>query len=210
MKQDAVKEIRIEDKILRILQDADGDDPRTWDNLAKMIFVGKHKSLGDKHDFVFEGFYNGRQDFIEKGEIELRKHFKDVAVIKAVHLYEHSGSSISTKFQYPYDCHWDSGTIGFAVITKTDIKENFSVKRVTKALLEQAERILEGEIETLDQYITGDVYYFEVVKVSKCEHDHEHEEYEDSCGGFYGSDFANNGITDHISDERLREALKAA
>ena len=36
------------------------------------------------------------------------------------------------------------------------------------------------------------------------------EEHEDSCGGFYGDDFADNGMTDHISDERLVEALKAA
>jgi hypothetical protein len=208
--ENVIKEVKAGNKILRIMQDTNPDDPRSWDNLAKMIFVGKHKSLGDKHNFEFEGNYNNRQDFIEKGESELRKHFKDVAIIKAVHLYEHSGTSISTSMGYPFDCKWDAGTIGFSVVTKSDIKKDFGVKRVTKALLEQAERILEGEIETLNQYIMGDVYRFEVVTISKCEHDHEHEEHEDSCGGFYGSDFANNGITDHISDERLVEALKAA
>lgn len=208
--ENIVKEIRIEDKVLRIYNDTMADDPRSWDNLSKMIFVGKVKHLGDKHDFEFEGGYNGRHDFIEKGEAELRKHFKDVAVIKAVHIYDHSGISISTSLSYPFDCKWDSGTIGFAVVRKSDIKKDFGVKRVTKALLEQAERILDGEIETLNQYITGDVYRFAVIKLSKCEHNQEHEEVEDSCGGFYGTDFASNGITDYITDERLKEALKAA
>jgi len=205
-----IKEIKIDNKVLRIFQDTNGDDPRSWDNLSKMIFVGKVKHLGDKHDFEFKGDFRNRQEFIEKGEIELRKHFKDVAVIKAVHIYDHSGIAISTELKYPFNCQWDSGTIGFAVVRKSDIKKDFGVKRVTKALLKQAENILDGEIETLNQYITGDVYRFEVVTLSKCEKEHEHEEHEDSCGGFYGSDFATNGITDHITDERLREALKAA
>ena len=175
-----------------------------------MIFVGKHKSLGDKHDFEFEGDYNSRQDFIEKGENELRKYFKDVAVIKAVHLYEHSGTSISTSMSYPFDCKWDAGTIGFAVITKADIKENFSVKRVTKELLKRAEAILDGEVETLNQYISGDVYGFELVEVSECDKGCEHETHLDSCWGFFGNEFMTNGITDHFDDEELKNALKAA
>lgn len=205
-----IKEIKIDNKVLRIFQDTNGDDPRSWDNLAKMIFVGKHKGLGDKHDFDPQMGFSSRNAFIVNGEILVRKHFKDVAIIKAVHLYDHSGISISTSLSYPFDCKWDSGTIGFAVVRKSDIKKDFEVKRVTKALLKQAENILDGEIETLNQYITGDVYSFTVSKLSKCEHNHEHEEVEDSCGGFYGSDFADNGMTDHITDERLREALKAA
>ena len=208
--ENVIKEVRAGNKILRILQDNNPDDPRSWDNLAKMIFVGKHKSLGDKHDFEFEGSYNSRQDFIEKGEIELRKYFKDVAVIKAVHLYEHSGTSISTSMSYPFDCKWDAGTIGFAVITKTDIKEEFGVKRVTKELLKRAEAILDGEVETLNQYISGDVYGFELVEVSECDKGCEHETHLDSVWGFYGNDFANNGITDHFDDEELKNALKAA
>ena len=205
--ENVVKEIRIENKILRIYNDTTADDPRSWDNLAKMIFMGKHKSLGDKHDFDPQMNFSSRSAFINIGEILVKKHFKDVAIIKAVHLYEHSGTSISTKFEYPYNCEWDSGTVGFAIVTKSDIRKDFNVKRITKKLLEQAERILEGEVETLNQYISGEVYRFEVVKTSDY---NDIEEHEDSCGGFYGSDFAENGMTDHISDERLVEALKAA
>ena len=203
--ENVVKEVRIEDKVLKIYNDNWADSPRSWDNLAKMIFLGKHKSLGDKHDFDPQMNFSSRNAFIVNGEILVKKHFKDVAIIKAVHLYEHSGTSISTKFEYPYNCQWDSGTVGFVIVTKSDIKKDFNVKRITKKLLEQAERILDSEVETLNKYISGEVYRFEVLKVVNGK-----EEHEDSCGGFYGSDFATNGITDYISDERLVEALKAA
>lgn len=208
--KNVIKEIKAGNKILRIMQDESPDDPRSWDNLAKMIFVGKHKSLGDKHSFEFNGNYNSRKDFIEKGEIELKKHFKDVAIIKAVHLYEHSGTSISTSMSYPFDCKWDAGTIGFAIVTKADIKKEFGVKRVTKELLKKAENILDGEVETLNQYVSGDVYGFEILEVSICEKGCEHETSLDSVWGFYGNDFDTNGITDHFDDEELKNALKAA
>jgi hypothetical protein len=66
-------------------------------------------------------------------------------------------------------------------------------------LIEHAERLALGEVETYDQYISGDVYRFEVLVDG---------EVTDSCGGFYGTKFADNGILDHIEDNELKELLK--
>ena len=76
-----------------------------------------------------------------------------------------------------------------------------------------AERALDGEVETFQQWAEGDVYGFVV------------EEWEpscdcadcdagdwvaiDSCWGFYGSDPFENGMSDHV-DEELHEQLRAA
>lgn len=200
MKAQPIKEITTKGKTLKIFIDDDSDDPRTWDNLAKMIFTGrKWGDLGDKHTVNFDRGFNSRESFIIEGEQIVRKHFKgDVAIIKAVHLYDHSGVSISTKMEYPFNDHWDSGTIGFAVILKSDIRKEYGVKRITKKELDKAESILEGEIQTLNTYITGDIYRFVI--------EDENGDMLDSCGGFFGSDFATNGITDHISED-LKEVL---
>jgi hypothetical protein len=67
--------------------------------------------------------------------------------------------------------------------------------------------ILEGTAKLFDQWAWGDVYGFSVVEISTCNLDCEHEEDVDSCKGFYGDDFENNGMMDHIPEE-LHEQLK--
>lgn len=192
-----VKEIKAKGKVVKIVQDSCIDSPREWDNLGRMIFTGGHSHLGDKHNVDFSGGFNSRQDFIERGEEVVRKHFKDVAICYPVHLYSHSGESISIDYKYPYDCRWDSGTIGFAIVTKEDIRKNWGIKRVTQKYIDHAERILRGEVETLDQYIRGDVYGFIV--------EDEEGNHIDSCYGFYGSDIKENGMMDYLDEGLISE-----
>lgn len=180
-------------RTLEMHQDNHGGDSRSWDNLSKMIFVGNYKHLGDKHDVSFDGNYNSRQEFIEEGERELKKQIKNIVVCKAVHLYSHSGETISTSFGYPYNCRWDSGTIGFVIVTKEAIRENWGVKNVTQKLIDHAEELADGEVNTLDQEIRGEVYSFTIKDKDG--------EVEDSCSGFYGDDIKENGILDNISEE---------
>lgn len=181
---------------LEIMLDQDTDSPREWDNLAKMIFVGKHAHLGDNHDFRITNNYNNRQDFMERGAEDVKKHF-DAAIVKPVHLYSHSGTSISTSFGYPFNCQWDSGTCGFAVVTKADIRKEYGVKRITKALLEKADKILECEVKLLDQWISGDVYRFSL--------DDKEGNNIDGCGGFFGSDLKTNGMLEHLPEDVVKE-----
>jgi hypothetical protein len=187
-----VKEAKVGNETVRIVQDSFVESPRSWDNLAKMIFTGGHTHLGDKHEVDFNLFFESRQDFIDRGEEVV---FKDVVVCYPVHLYEHSGTSISISDSYPYNCRWDSGTIGFAIVTKEDIRKNWNIKRVTKEYIEQADRILKGEVETLNQYVMGEVYGFIV--------EDENGEHIDSCYGFYGSDIEENGIADYLEKKYL-------
>lgn len=197
---DLIKKATANNKTVKIFADSFAENPREWDNLSKMIFFGKHAHLGDKHEVKLEGSFNSRAEFMNSGKEIVSKQFKDVVIVKAVHLYEHSGTGISTSFKYPFNCEWDSGTVGFAIVTKQDIRNNFGVKRVTQELIDKADKILEAEVETLNQYVSGEVYSFVI--------EDETGEVIDSCGGFYGSDITTNGMSDHMDAELITELEK--
>ena len=195
-----VKKATVGNKTVKIVLSEHNESPREWCNLATMVFTGKHKHFGDEHKVDFSEGFSSRQDFIERGEELVRKQIKDVAVCLPVHLYEHSNVSISTNSGYPYNCEWDSGTIGFVVVTKSAIRDNFSVKRVTQEKIDRAIQIAEGEVETLSDYIRGDVYGFVI---------EEDGEEVDSCYGFYGDNFETNGIKDYLDDDLFEAVMEA-
>ena len=171
------------------------ESPREWDNLTKCIFFGNYRHLGDRHDFDFNTEFDSREDFINRGEDIIKKHF-DTVLVKAVHVYQHSGTSISTNDGYPYNDRWDSGTIGFVIITKEDLRNEYKWKVITQKRLDSVwdniNKVMDSEIDTLSDYIGGEVYQFEIQD--------ENGEFEDSCCGFYG-DLKTNGILDYLNEE---------
>ena len=64
------------------------------------------------------------------------------------------------------------------------------IDKVRDLTLSEAKKILEGEVETYNQYLTGDVYGFILEKPDG--------EHIDSCWGFYGDNIETNGILDNI------------
>jgi len=161
--------------------------PRNWDNVCSFIFIGNYSHLGDKHDFdESHDSFDAHQEHIEKQ--------LDIAFITPIYAYVHSGMTISTE---PFSCRWDSGKLGWVVMTKQALRENYGVKRVTKKLIEKAMIHVECEVKTLDNYIKGNVYWFKI-------EDKEGKEV-DSCGGFFG-DIEENGMLEWLSKED-REVL---
>ena len=179
------------------------ESPREWDNLTKCIFFGNYKHIGDKHDFDFNTEFDSRQDFIDRGEDIIKEKF-DAVLVKAVHLYEHSGTSISTNYSGQYTCRWDSGTIGFAVITKADLRNEYGWKLITQkrldSVMDNLNSVMDSEIDTLSDYVGGEVYQFSI--------EDENGNQEDSCGGFYGCDISKNGILEHIDAEDVELVLE--
>lgn len=76
------------------------------------------------------------------------------------------------------------------------------LSEIDEVLSNQAEEMLKSEIEIYDQYLNGDVYWFKIEKVVKCDCCN-HVTYEeiDSCGGFYGDDPFTNGMIDQMGSE---------
>ena len=174
-------EERIGNYKIEIVQGCDPESPRTWDNLGTMVCFHGRYNLGDKHSYRFQDYDSW--DEMEKAIIKN----EDVAVILPLYLYDHSGITISTT---SFDCRWDSGQIGFIFISKKKVREEYSINRITKEWKEKVTKYLEGEVDTYDQYLRGDIYGYKVSKISVCDLGCEHEEVVDSCGGFYGEDNA--------------------
>lgn len=164
-----------------------GESPREWSNLSKLVFFGGYSHLGDNHNVD-----TSECTCWEDNEAAIIKHYgkKDVAVIIPIYGYSHGGLSISTT---PFSCRWDSGQLGYAVVLKSDIRENWGIKRVTEKYVDMSTKQIEGEIKVLNQYANGEVYSFEIKDVDG--------EHEDSCSGFFGSDILENGILDYIGKE---------
>lgn len=177
---------------IEIIQDISCSNPlEDIDFTSKFIFFGKHSNIGHDHNIMLPRQYNSRFDFMEQGCIDVKKNFKWVLLIRPIHYYEHSGSSISYKYQYPYNDRWDSGTIGFQIVTRADWKSYHGGKQTHENIL----NCMNGEVELLDQWLQGDVYGFRIT-------DDKGDEV-DSCWGFYGSDPKTNGMYDHWSKETI-------
>jgi len=108
----------------------------------------------------------------------------------ALYLYDHGNLSMATR---PFICAWDSGQAGWIYVTKEQIKKEYGVDEVTQELLARVESVLEGEVRTYDDYLTGNVhgYSVEIFTESQCKccgSSLQHSEFDDSCWGFYGVD----------------------
>lgn len=171
---------------LKIIHDAYAESPRSWDNLGKMICFHNRYDLGDKHNYNADD-YSGWEE-MEKAIIKE----ENPAVILPLYLYDHSGISISTS---PFSCRWDSGQIGFVLVSKKQALEEYGGVRVSSKKKVKIESVLNAEIETYTQYVEGEVYGFQIVD--------EDDNHIDSCYGFYGRDFATNGMLDYIDHELL-------
>lgn len=172
---------------LKVVQDNNGDSPRNWDNLGTMVCFHNRYNLGDKHSYDADN-YSGWEEM----QKAILKEEGRGTVILPLYLYDHSGISMRTS---AFSCRWDSGQVGFIVANGKEVLSEFGGKIVTKKLRERIGGILEGEVETYTQYLEGEVYGFQIVD--------EEGEHIDSCYGFYGTDFVENGMLDYIDHTLL-------
>jgi hypothetical protein len=155
---------------LEILQDESPESPREWGNLGTMVCFHRRYNLGDKHNFSVE-------------EAEEMMKGKDICVSLPLYLYDHGGITMSTG---SFSCKWDSGQVGWIFVTKEQVRKEYNVKKISKDLIEKVTRVLEGEVETYDQYLTGDVYGYRISQIDVCDKGCEHKDEIDSCWGYYG------------------------
>ena len=160
----------------RIEQDNDAENPRNWDNLTTLICLHNRYELGDKHDYKTENYQSWKEleDAINENEnpIEIYRLF----------LYDHSGLRIKIgSFQglLPQGhAEFDSGMVGFAIVTQKSVDEMGTP-------LDKIDEQVQGEIETYDDYLSGQVCGFVITDECK---ECQHEIIVDSCWGFYGSE----------------------
>ncbi len=184
---ETLEEIKKGNKVLRIYHDENPQDPRKWDNFGKMVLKHNRYNFPNEINLNFDNFNN-----LNEIEEYLKKEHK-AEVILLINLYDHSGISLSTSLNYPYNCCWDSSQIGFIFCSKEDIKKEGITKK-------QAELNLMQEVKTYSQYLEGDVYGFIIIEEIKVKVKREYpkgeitetEETEekdlDSCWGYIGEE----------------------
>lgn len=185
-----VEQIEYRGLTIKIYQEHDSHpdlNPRSWGNLGRMICWHRRYNLGDEGE---SKEFRTRDSFAEWRT----NNSKDIAVIIPLRMYEHGNIGISTSAdRYPYNCPWDSGWVGYIYVTKDDLRKEYNVQRVSKKLIDKADRILRQEVEIYDLYISGDVWWYSV-------DDPITDESVDSCSGFYGSNWEENGLLEHARD----------
>jgi len=137
---------------------------------------------------------------------ELREEWERLFYSLPLYLYDHSGITMSTG---SFSCPWDSGQVGFIYVTKERAHQEWGTTLMqqrrdpdTGALLsglvpvrpmtdEDYLQRLRNEVETYDQYLTGDVYGY-VVEVGHTDEEGDFvvDEEGDSCWGIFGIDCA--------------------
>jgi hypothetical protein len=176
---------------IKIQHDELCESPREWDNLGTMICKHRRYDLGDSaasKDFPWYEFSSWQE-----ARNYLLKNM-DAAVVLPLYLYDHSGITMNTT---GFACRWDSGQVGFIYATKEKIRAEYGWKRLTKKRLQQIQDILDGEVKTYDQYLTGDVYGYTIEKNG---------EHIDSCWGYYGQEDCLNeakSIIDHYEKKEV-------
>lgn len=175
---DPVFEEAYQGHAIKIYHDTDAESPREWSNLGTLICWHRRYRLGDRHQFDSpEAFLRDLAGILEQCEHSmdrLQERAERIAILLPVFLYDHSELAMNT---IGFHCPWDSGQVGFIYVTLEAVREEFGVRRVTKALREKAEDVLRGEVASYDAYLGGRVYGYVI--------EHNGEEV-DACWGFVG------------------------
>lgn len=153
-------------KTIKIYQDDDPMNPREWDNLGTI--VSWHRAYKFDED--------GRKEYGEPNDFLLAVAYQ--AIMLPVFLLDHSGLSISTtghNFRAVDSHGWDWGQIGWIYIMRRDAEKEYG-----SDVEERVKKYMRQEIETLNDYFTGNVLGFTVEDASGKE--------VDGCWGFYGYD----------------------
>lgn len=160
---------------INIYYNDDAGSPRKmFDNLGTLYTAHRRyrpEKEFDEH-FDIDKVFDGRIG-------NFRGSFLKEYIALPVYLYEHSGTTVSTS---PFSCPWDSGFFGIIAVSLDKVHREYGWKNITVERRKRIEEYLQGEIKTLDDYYTGEVFGYCITP----EDDDSNEL--DSCWGFYGTD----------------------
>lgn len=219
--------------VATIEPDDSAESPREWDNVGTMVCWHNRYDLGDEHPRMSPEEYledlarlanhdkMGRIDDMLHRAVYPSPRYRSLEAMRAryiertlaenyiilpLYLYDHSGLSMSTS---GFSCPWDSGQVGFIFTSMGRARQEWT--GTDEEIREQAERCLRGEVETYDQYLTGDVWGYVVARVYYDEDgDEEQRDELDSCWGFFGREYCEQEAEDSATHYRNMDQKVAA
>ena len=153
---------------LRTVQDENAEAPNEWGDDAVFLVTKNHRYFSVEAP---EGWSLGRVCEMSKGDM---KNF----VAFPLYAYIHSGVALSLGQEYPFNDQWDSCRIGYVVVKKAGFGTECDLREVAA-----------GFVTTWNQYLSGDVWGYQIVRIDTCDLGHTHEEVVESCYGFYGHEY---------------------
>lgn len=179
-----------------IEQDEDCGNPyRDWDQLSDVTFWLRN------YDLDSQG--KGQLGFESPKDVQAAYDRGEIVYFGWIYAYIHSGITVRLSKGNPYPCEWDSGPAGVVYVTREKAKENWP-ELGGRTLWLACERAAKVEIETLDQYLTGDVWGYWVWPEGESKLDGE------NCWGMYGYDYCQHeawaAVDQMIEAEARREA----
>lgn len=157
---------------IEIEQDLTPMNPRIdMDNLGTMGCIHGRYNLGDQKE----------KYTIEDLQV-IEANLDDKYIVLPLFLYDHSGITMNTK---GFSCRWDSGQVGIIFVSKEKVRNEYGVKRVSSKLKNSILSYLVSEVETYDDFLTGNVYGYDI------------DEIDEACSGFFGSDHEKNGLLEY-------------
>lgn len=221
----SMEDIEYKGYTIKLEQDECPDSPDNWGN-TDVFLVYDHRDFTVKRDGfeprkVFEHinakeplkenytdddeFNMDYNDYAESIDLALKECF-----IFPVDAYIHSGVHLSLAGTRDYpDRRWDVSTTGFVIVDKKEWnfnecrKRDFTLSAMTDG--EIARHYAEGLISTWNQYLSGEIYYMEVLDGEG--------DIVDSCGGYYGEESAvedAKGNIDYLLEHALKEQARIA
>lgn len=197
-------------------EDNSFNDPRDWDNLGVMFCWHPDYELGDEQ-FGQSGARNELTFHTMEDAVRYLQSDRLARVILPLFLHDHSGITIRAgepilgdptketnqerlkargRFMGD-DVGWDTTHVGF-IYTNDELMEKIGVDPA------DAIKALRQEVETYDQFLTGDIYFYIVGKGTP---------FEEALGGLFGYEYAKeeaNAMAEEIAEKLERESEEAA
>lgn len=166
---------------VRIIRDDDADNPRKeYDHCGTMVCWHSRYELGDEQpDYPPSEFFmrlmqerewdvHGKSPPDDLPDEHVQRYINKHFYVLPLYLYDHSGLSMSTgSFSDP----WDSGQVGWIYLSEDKARAE---------CIPDPLALLRSEVAAYDQYLTGDVWGYEVSDDTGI--------VLDSCWGYYGAD----------------------
>ena len=165
---------------VHILISHDAENPLEWGNATLLTAHRRYTFGGDKLPFDANSIEEAFDwHLAAKGLIR-----RDVIWLP-VYLYDHSGLALSDT---PFGDRWDSGQLGYIYETRSNIRAEYRVQRISRKLEQSVLARLRHTLQLLEYWANGNVYAYEIPAL---------DEY---CGGFYGWDHETSGLVEYATD----------
>ena len=182
-------------------QDSDVTNPREGDNLGTILIApSKAHWVASPDVAVDTSIPFGKNPYehwqnLRREQLKLKK--SEIAISYPITKYEHGEIFL----QLGHKSGWDYAALGFVYVTKETLREECGVGRITKSIIEYAEKRLQDELDTLTRWLNGECYGWQIKEYALDDDGLDWEEVDtlDACWGYLDKEQAIGDMQNMLS-----------